>query len=126
MSITLNKAAWAALFFIRSYFGAGKYIDMSLVWVVVGTFAQLCFAFFLFMLAAFAGGGYANGNSLKPMQLAILNLSLYLLPALCVISAGIVIALYRHDAGAGSYLWYCLPIIGTVIYFTYTNNLTRK
>ena len=99
---------------------------MSLIGVVIGTFAQLCFAFFLFMLTAFAGGGYANGNSLKPLQLAILDLSLYLLPALCVISAGIVIVLYRQDAGAGSYFWYLLPVIGTVMYFVYTNNLTRK
>lgn len=99
---------------------------MSLVWVVIGTFTQLCFAFFLFMLAAFAGGGYANGNSLKPIQVAILDLSLYLLPALCVISAGVVIMLYRSDAGAVAYLWYLLPVIGTVIYFLYTNNLTRR
>lgn len=99
---------------------------MSLIWVVIGTFAQLCLAFFLFMLAAFAGGGYANGNSLKPLQIAILDFSLYLLPALCVISAGVVIMLYRKDAGAVAYLWYLLPVIGTVIYFLYTNTLTRR
>ena len=99
---------------------------MTLLWIIIGTFLQLCFAYFLFMLAAFSGGGIANGNSLKPFQMAILNFSLYALPGLCVLSAGIVIVLYRQDAGASAYWWYAMPVIATVVYFKYVTRLGKR
>jgi hypothetical protein len=37
---------------------------MSLTGVIVGTFLQMMLAYFLFMLAVFAGGGVANGGPL--------------------------------------------------------------
>ena len=98
---------------------------MSLIWVIVGSLAQLCLAFFMFMLAAFAGGGIANGNSLTPMQLRILDWSLYFLPGSCVISAVTVIVLYFRGVGAEGYWWYLLPVVAVAIYFFNIKYLIR-
>lgn len=99
---------------------------MSLTWVIAGSIAQGCLAMFLFMLGAFAGGGLANGGNLSRGQIAILDSALYLLPASCIVSAAVVIYLYHKGATANAYWWYVLPILCTVIYFTYTNRLSGR
>lgn len=96
---------------------------MSIVWVIIGSFLQLCLALFLFMLVVFSGGGIANGSSLGPVQLKIINLSMYLLPSICLLSAGIVIYQYLKGGSAYSYSWYALPVLATFFYFFYVNNL---
>lgn len=99
---------------------------MTLFWVVTGTVLQIFLAYFLFMLAAFAGGGLANGNSLKPIQIKILDMSLFALPGLCVLSAGIVIVLYNQGASANSYWWYLMPVIAAVTYFKYAMKVGKR
>jgi hypothetical protein len=98
---------------------------MSFGWTVVGTFAQLMLAIFLFMLVVFSAGGLANGASLGRFQLGILNLSIYLLPALCILSAIIVAYLQWRGGGAWSYGWYAMPLVATVLYLGYAIMLGR-
>ena len=96
---------------------------MSLTGIIVGSIAQLCLAMFLFMLAAFAGGGMANGRHLSDLQMKVLNIAIYLLPFLCLISAGIVLYCYTKGGTPGVYWWYSMPIVGAVIYCIYVSRI---
>jgi len=98
---------------------------MSFGWTLAGTILQLMLANFLFMLVAFSGGGLASGNSLGKRRIGILNLSLFLLPALCALSACIVIWLHWRG-GAISYAWYALPLVATVFYVGYVTALGQR
>ena len=97
---------------------------MSLFGVIVGTFGQLCLGMCLFMVAAFTGGGIANGNTLSSMQMAILNGALFVLPGLCAISAGIVIYACATHGSPHQYWWYVMPIAACAVYLVYALNLT--
>jgi len=92
---------------------------MSLVWVVIGTIFQLCLAGFLFMLVMFSAGGIESTNTLTKVQSWIFTVSVYLLPALCLISAWLVIHSYRSGGGSDAYWWYAMPIVGAVTYGIY-------
>jgi hypothetical protein len=98
---------------------------MSFGWTVVGTIAQLMLALFLFMLVVFSASGIANAASLGKFQLGILNVSMYVLPALCVVSALIVLYLQRHGGGVVSYWWYTMPLAATGLYLVYAIVLGR-
>jgi len=98
---------------------------MSLGWVIAGTFGELMLAFFLFMIAVFAGGGLANGNSLSQRQILLLDLSMLALPASAVVSAGVVIYLYITDAGPAAYWWYGLPAAVVVLYALFVSSIKR-
>lgn len=98
---------------------------MSFVWTLLGTIAQLMLAYLLFMLVVFSAGGLANGVALGKFQLGILNLSIFLLPALCLLSACIVIYLHLRAGGAASYAWYAMPLVATVLYVAYVTWLGR-
>lgn len=92
---------------------------MSFGWTLFGTIAQLLLAYFLFMVVVFSAAGIANGSQLGKLQLGILNLSIFLLPALCVLSAAIVVYLHRHGGSAASYGWYAMPLAATALYLGY-------
>ena len=99
---------------------------MSLTWVIIGAIAQLMLAFFLFMVVAFSAGGIVNRSEpLKPIQISLLNLSIYLLPALCLVGAIMLIAGYRNDWSTATYWWHLLPIAGAAIYLTYAIKLNK-
>ncbi len=98
---------------------------MSLTWVIIGSIAQLMLAFFLFMLVVFSAAGIANNKALKPIHLTPLNLSIYLLPALCLISAGVVIYQYRNGGDAQVYWWYLVPVVAAVVYLVYVTRLNK-
>lgn len=85
---------------------------MSLGWTLLGAIGQLVLANFMFMPAVFIGGGAASGTSRSKSVLRVLDLSMYLLPALCVLSAGIVICLHGLGGSAMSYGWYAMPLVG--------------
>lgn len=89
---------------------------MSLFWVVLGTAAQLVLGFFLFMLAVFGGGGIANGHTLSKLHSAILDISIFALPASCALAAGVVLYLYKTGGSASSYGWYAAPLIPATLY----------
>ena len=99
---------------------------MSFGWTLAGTIMQLMLANFLFMLVAFSGGGLASGNSPGKRRIGILNLSLFLLPALCVSSACIVIWLHWRGGGAMSCAWYAMPLVATAFYVAYVTVLSRR
>jgi hypothetical protein len=88
-------------------------------WTLAGTLAQLMLAFFLFMMVVFSAAGIGNGVVLGKVQYAIFNLWLFALPALCVVSAGVVVYLHMHGAGASSYWWYAMPLAAAAMYFAY-------
>ena len=96
---------------------------MSLIAVILGTIFQLALSLFLFMLAAFAGGGIVNGRNLSELQIKILDISLYVLPCLCLISAGIVIYQYTHGGTNNSFWWYSMPIVAAIIYIIYVSRI---
>lgn len=96
---------------------------MSLTWVVLGSMFQLALSVFLFMLAAFTGGGYASGRSLSDLQVLILDRSLYVLPGLCIISAGIVIYQYTQGGTNNSFWWYSMPIVATIAYMVFVSKI---
>lgn len=99
---------------------------MSFAWTLLGTIGQLVLAYLLFMLVAFSAGGLVNGARLGKVELRVLNLSIYLLPAMCVLSAGIVIGLHLLGGGVASYGWYVLPLAGMLLYVAYTTMLSRR
>jgi len=92
---------------------------MTTGWTLAGTVAQLMLAVFLFMMVVFSAAGIGNGVPLGKTQLAIFNLSVFVLPALCVVSAGVVVYLHLHGGGASSYWWYAMPLGAMAVYFAY-------
>lgn len=99
---------------------------MTLAWTLLGTIAQLTLALFLFMLVVFSAGGIANGMALGRLELGILNLSVFALPGLCVLSAAIVIVLHLRGGSAASYWWYAMPLAATLLYLAYAVWLGRQ
>lgn len=98
---------------------------MTPLWVILGTISQACLAMLVFMIVAFSAGGIANGSSLNSIQMGVLNLSLFILPGLCVISGGIVIYQYYNGGDASSYWWYAMPVLATVVYLIYAASLNK-
>lgn len=99
---------------------------MTLGWIIFGTIAQLMLGFFLFMLVVFSAAGIGNGGHLDRFQLTLLNLSMIVLPAVCILSAGVVLYLYKHGGSALSYWWYALPLAVTSLYLVYAISLSRQ
>ncbi|GLQ96167.1 hypothetical protein [Dyella mobilis] len=96
---------------------------MSVVWTVLGTIVQLMLAPFLFMLVVFSASSIADAGT---VETGILNLSIFLLPALCVVSGLIVIYLHWRRRGAASYWWYGMPVVGTAAYLAYAIHLAHQ
>ncbi len=99
---------------------------MSLFGVITGTFFQLMLMYFIFMIVVFSGSGLANGRSLGKISTTLLNVSMFALPSLCLISAGIIIYLYSTDGSVHSYGWHSLPFFGITLYFIYFFILSNK
>lgn len=99
---------------------------MTLGWVITGTIAQLMFAYFVFMLVVFSACSMTDSDKLGRVHSTILTLALYGLPASSVLSAGIVIHLYRQGAGASSWWWHALPVALAAIYLIYAINLNTR
>ena len=84
---------------------------MTLGWVIAGTIGQVLLAYMLFLLGVFGFSAVGNTHRPTPFDFSVLNSALYAAPASCLISAVIVIGLYRSGAGEISYLWYAVPIL---------------
>jgi hypothetical protein len=89
---------------------------MSLFWVVASVVAQLGLAMMLFLLVAFSGGGIANQDNVSRSVLLVIDVSLYVLPLLCLASAGLMIHGYLSGATARAYGWHLLPLPAAVAY----------
>jgi hypothetical protein len=99
---------------------------MTVGWTLAGTLTQLMLAGFLFMMVVFSASGIGNGVVLGRLQLTILNVSVFVLPALCVLSAGIVVYLHVHGGGATSYWWYAMPLGAMAMYLVYAAAVARS
>ena len=96
---------------------------MSLAWIILGAIFQFFLFGFLFMLTAFAGGAAANEKELSDFQITILNLSIYVLPCLSLLSIGITIFQYNHGGTCSSYWWHGMPIAAAILYIMYLRHL---
>lgn len=96
---------------------------MSLTGVVLGAIFQFFFAGFLFLMAAFAGGGIANGSDVSRFTMAILNGSIYLLPCLCLLSGGMLIYSYTQGATSVAYWWHAVSVVAGILYFVFAMNV---
>lgn len=83
---------------------------MTWGWVVAGTLAQLMLGLFLFMLVVFSASSMDGVGKLAGVHSKILTLSLFGLPATCVVSAGMLIHLYRTGGGPSSWWWHAVPL----------------
>lgn len=95
---------------------------MSLLGLVLSVIGLLMLALFQFMLVAFSGGGLANGNKLSSWTMSVLNISIYLLPALSVITAAALIYFYISHSPYLSLKWHFLPLTTTVAYYVFVMN----
>ena len=94
---------------------------MTLGWVIAGTVGQLMLAY-LGLIGAIFGGGAASqvrSGPLSEFENSVLTGAIYGLPALSVITAVLVIALYLADKGPWSFAWHLLPVVALVCYGWY-------
>jgi hypothetical protein len=82
--------------------------------------------YFLFMVVVFSASGIGNAGKLGRIESAILNLSMFALPATCVVSALIVVYLYWRGGSAASYWWYGFPLAAAALYLTYATWLNNR
>ena len=97
---------------------------MSFFWMVVSVVAQLGLAMMLFLLVAFSGGGIANQDNVNKNVILVLDVSLYVLPLLCFISAGLMIHGYMSGASARTYWWHLLPLPTAIAYLVFAISLS--
>ena len=95
---------------------------MSLLGLVLSVIGQLMFAMFQFMLIAFSAGGLANGNKLSSWKMSVLNVSIYFIPALSVVTAAALIYFYVSHSPYLSLKWHFLPLATTVAYLVFVTN----
>jgi hypothetical protein len=98
---------------------------MSVVWTLLGTFAQVMLGMLMFMGVVFSASAFGNNASLSKFQVGVLTSFIYLLPALCALSALIVIYLHWRGGSATSYWWYAMPFAGPLIYLGYIFTISR-
>lgn len=84
---------------------------MTLGWVVAGTIGQFLLAYMMFMLVVFGFSAISNTHRLSPFSSSVLDSAMYSVPASCIVSAIVVIVLYRMGAGKLAYLWYTAPLV---------------
>lgn len=84
---------------------------MTLGWVVVGTIGQVLLAYMLFMLVVFGFSAVGNTHRPTPLDFSVLDSAMYSVPASCIVSAVVLIVLYRMGAGKFAYLWHLVPFI---------------
>jgi FtsH-binding integral membrane protein len=99
---------------------------MTLGWVIAGTIGQVLLAYMLFLLGVFGFSAVGNTHRPTPFDFSVLNSALYAAPASCLISAVVVIGLYRSGAGEMSYLWYAAPILLFASYCLYVNLCIKR
>lgn len=99
---------------------------MTFGWTLTGSIAQLLLAGYLFMVVIFSASGISNGPKLSEFESGLLTACIYLLPAICVLSAGIVLYLHHHAGSAASYWWYAMPVAAAVLYLAYAMVLNQR
>ncbi len=97
---------------------------MSLFWLIVSVVAQLGLAMMLFLLVAFSGGGIANQEGVRRSVILVLDVALYVLPLLCLVSAGLMVHGYLSGASARTYGWHLLPVLPAVAYLVFAVSLS--
>lgn len=99
---------------------------MSFGWTLLGTIGQLMLANLLFMLVVFSAGGIVTGNGLSRLEVKVLDLSMFALPGVCVLSALMVLFMHWRGGTAASYWWYAMPLAATALYLAYFTGLIRR
>ena len=99
---------------------------MTLGWVITGTIGQFLLAYMLFLLSVFGFSAVCNTHPTRRVDVSVLNSALYVTPASCVLSAVVVMVLYRAGSGAMAYLWYAAPLFVFSGYWVYTMLFIRS
>lgn len=102
---------------LRIYEKYVKINQMKLSWSVAISLFCLLMASFNFMVGAFVGGGLANKGNLTKGFTTFLNLSVFIMPILCVISGVIVITAYYFEQKSGYYWVGLVPVCTIIAYF---------
>ena len=89
---------------------------MTLLWVMIGSFAMFIYAGFFMFAGVFIMGGYSGGG-LPRWQQKVLGHAIWFLPLLGLVSACIVIYQYFTGADSNAYWWYAIPAVGMFAYF---------
>jgi len=99
---------------------------MTLGWVIAGSIGQVLLAYMLFLLVVF--GFSAVDTSHRPASIddSVLTSAIYSVPASCILSAVVVMGLYRMDAGKLAYLWYTVPIFLFCGYLLYIKLIIQR
>lgn len=77
------------------------------------------------MAVIFSGAGAANSGELNRQQISIINACIFALPAVSVVTSGIVILLYARGGNASCYWWHGVPILVFIGYIIYIVSLTE-
>jgi len=99
---------------------------MSLVWLIVGIVLQAMFALFQFIAVVFAGGGAVSVDGIQPWQIRILDLSIFLLPAISVVVSLLLIVLYAMHSRYFSHWWHLVPVVCFVLYMLFVFSISGK
>ncbi|PCM44924.1 hypothetical protein [Marinobacter sp. ANT_B65] len=99
---------------------------MTLGWVIAGSIGQVLLAYMLFLLVVF--GFSAVDTSHRPASIddSVLTSAIYSVPASCILSAVVVMGLYRMGAGKLAYLWYMAPIFLFCGYLLYIKLIIQR
>ncbi len=98
---------------------------MSLAWVIAGSISMLMLGVFMMLITIFAGAGIGNKHTLTALQNTILTYSIYGVPLICFVTAGLVIYLYSNGGSSSSYYWYLLPLAVVAAYIGYAVVLSK-
>lgn len=89
---------------------------MSLMALIIGVIAQLFFAGLQGLIVVFSGAAIANHSELTPLQDRLLSSLMLLLPAISLLTAGLLVVGYLSAAPWLSNLWHLLPVVGFGLY----------
>ena len=100
---------------------------MNLWIVIAGTIGLISLAMMLFMMTAFTGGGIVNLNSsISKTTIKILDISMFALPATCIVAIAVIWIGYVNGADSKFYWWFVLPAPFIVLYFEFASRLSRR
>lgn len=98
---------------------------MKLWIVIVSSIGIASLAYFLFMLAAFAGSAVANNSKLSQQRLRILDLSMWGLPITCIPPVVMLWIAYLGDFGTVYYWWLLFPLPFVIGYLFFLSHIGK-
>ncbi|WP_437880722.1 hypothetical protein [Pseudomonas sp. LRF_L74] len=98
---------------------------MSLGVLILGVALQVAFAGFQAMLVIFGGAAIANKHELSPLQNQLLMHCIWLLPAISLGVAGLLVYFYQTKSALLGNGWHLLPIACCAVVVGYLIRINR-